>query len=156
VQQTVASDSKGFPVKRYHCAVGQHVDGPPASAFGFVIQAFGVKRPIHCTGRCALVLAGKQPGEKFRIAATTFKTWPMPRRKSRHFVEEEQFRIVATPHIALAILEVENAADPLPRCPTPAGQCAIGGVKLAAAIAHQRSARRRRNEFAEGGDAVLQ
>jgi hypothetical protein len=121
-----------------------------------VIQALGVKRTIHRAGRRALPLVQKQLCEEFGIAATTFKTWSMPCRKSCYFIEEEQFRVVATPHIALAILEFEDATDPLPRCPTSARNRPIGGVKLAATIAHQCSARRSRNEFAEGGDAVLQ
>ena len=131
-QKMAASDSKGFPVQRYHCAVGQYVDAAPTGAFGLVIQALGVKRLIHGAGRRALRLAGKQLCEKFSVATTTFKTWPMARRKSGYFIEEEQFRVVAAPHIALPILEFENATDPLPRYPTAASQRPVGGVKLAA------------------------
>jgi len=111
------------------------------SAFCLAVLAFVVKYPIHRAGRCAVLLARKQLCEELGVAPTTFKTWPMT---------------VATPHIALAILEFEDAAYPLPRRPTPAGQGPVGGMNLAAAIAHQGAARRRRNEFAEGGDAVLQ
>ena len=126
------------------------------SAFCFAVQALGVKRSIHRAGRGALLLARKQPREKLCVAATAFKTWPMTGRKSGDLIEEEQLRIIATPHIALAILEFEDATYPLPRRPTPTSQGPVGGVNLAAAIAHQRAARRCRNEFAEGGDAVLQ
>ncbi|MGB8243568.1 MAG: hypothetical protein WCF76_06690, partial [Pseudolabrys sp.] len=98
-----------------------------------------MKRSIHCIGRRASPFAGKQMCEELGVAATTFKTRPMARCKSRHFVEEKQFRVEAAPYIALAILEFEHATDPLPGCPASAGQRPIGGVKPATAITQQRS-----------------
>src|SRR6185295_713472 len=103
-----ATDSKGFPVQRYHCAVRQYIDAAPTGALGLFIQALGVEHLIHGAGRRALRLSRKQLCEKFGVATTAFKTRPMARGKSGYFIEKEQFRVVAAPHIALPILEFEN------------------------------------------------
>src|SRR5437660_451822 len=71
-------------------------------------------------------------------------------------VEEKQLGVITAPDVALAVLEVEHAADPLPRRPAPPGQLLIVGVEASATIAHEQAARGRRKQLAKRIDAVLQ
>ena len=72
----------------------------------------------------------------------------------RHLVEEEQLAIAVAPDRAVAIVEGELAADPLPRRLAARPQRACLVMQTAAAIAHEQSARRAREQMAERIDAV--
>ena len=80
----------------------------------------------------------------------------MARGKGSDLVEEKQFCVTVAPNIAMPIVELKLAADPRPR--EPAARCELTPriMQTAAAIAHQRSAGRRRNQFSKGRDAVWQ
>ena len=65
------------------------------------------------------------------ILAAAFEARPMTGGQRRRLVEEEQLGVIAAPDVALAIFEVEHAADPLPRGPAPARQRLLVGVECA-------------------------
>src|SRR3954468_13328816 len=90
------------------------------------------------------------------IPAPAFEARPVAGGESSRLVEEEQLRVPAAPDVALAALEVEHAANPLPRRPAPPRQPLLVGMNPAAAIAHVEPTRRRREQFAERIDPVLQ
>jgi hypothetical protein len=96
------------------------------------------------------------PGESLRILAAAFEAGPVSGGERGRLIEEKQLGVIAAPDVALAVLEVEHAADPLPRRPAPLGQPLIVGVDASAAVAYEQAARRRGDQLAERIDAVLQ
>ena len=95
-------------------------------------------------------------GKSLGIFAAALEARPVTSRERSRLVKKEQLGVVTAPDVALAALEVENAADPLPRRPAPRRQCLCVGVKAPAAVAEQRPARRHGIEFTERIDTVLQ
>src|SRR3984893_5330165 len=93
-------------------------------------------------------------GKFLGILAAALEAWPMPARERGRLVEKEQLGVEAAPDVALAALEVEHAADPLPRRPAPRRERLGVGVESPAAVAEQRAARRHGNELPEWGDAI--
>src|SRR5262249_41365587 len=124
-------------------------------SLAFAVQPLGVEFLVDQGCRCAFLIAGEQCRKSLRIAAPAFETGSVTSGKGRDLVEEEQFRIAVSPDTAMPALEFEPAADPRARDPSPVGQLASRIVQAAATIAHQRSARRGRKQFAEGRDAIL-
>src|SRR6185295_14266797 len=94
--------------------------------------------------------------EGLRVGAPAFEARTVASRERGDLVEEEQLGVVAAPDVALASLEVQDAADPLPRRPAPVSQGAVVAMKLAAAIAEQQPARGIGDERTERIDAILQ
>ena len=119
-------------------------------ALGRADQPLGVKHGVHRRCRRALLLARKQQREAFGILAPAFETRPVPGGKSGHLVEEEQLGVAIAPYGAMAVVEFELAANPLPRRPVPPAEFFLVIVQLPAAIAHQRPACGRGEQFAEG------
>ena len=114
-------------------------------------------RTLSMAGALArLRFAGEQRGEAFRVPAPAFETGPVAGGERRHLVEEEQFGVAVAPDVALAVFEIEPAANPLPRGPAARAERLALVMQPPAAIAHQRAARGRGEQFAEGIDAVLQ
>ena len=91
-----------------------------------------------------------------RILAAAFEAGPMASRERRRFIKKEQLGIEAAPDVAMPSLEVENAADPLPRRPAAVRQCLYIGVKTTAAVAHEQPTCRYSGQVAERRDAILQ
>ena len=83
-----------------------------------------------------------EAGESLRILAPAFKARPVPGGERGHLVEEKQLGVIAAPDVALAALEIQHAADPLPRRPAALGQLSVVGVDAPAAVAHEQAARR--------------
>ena len=119
-------------------------------ALGLAVEPFGVQDFVHRRRAGALGLAGEQRGETLGILAPAFEARPVAGGERRHLVEEEQFGVTVAPDVAMAVFEIEPAANPLPRRPAPRRELALVGVNSPAAIAHQRAARGRGDEFAEG------
>src|SRR5208282_3052375 len=127
--------------------------------FGTALQAFAVQHLVNLAGgrpRAALARLSPCLGKGLRIAAAALEAGPMPRRKRSRLVKKKQLGVEAAPDIALAALEVEHAADPLPRCPAPRRQRLRIGVKSPAAVAHEQPARRRGKQLSERSDSILQ
>ncbi|HEY4983353.1 MAG TPA: hypothetical protein VII24_15765 [Pseudolabrys sp.] len=99
-------------------------------------------------------LAGKQRRKILGVLAPAFEARPVAGSERRHLVEEEQLAIAVAPDRAVAIVEGELAADPLPRRLAARPQRACLVMQTAAAIAHEQSARRAREQMAERIDAV--
>src|SRR6202043_1257933 len=95
-------------------------------------------------------------GKFLGILAAALEAGPMPGRERGRLVEKKQLGVEAAPDVAPAALEIEHAADPLPRRPAPRRQRLGVGVKTAAAIAAERAARRHGKQLAEWSDAILQ
>src|SRR5664279_1727190 len=143
-QQAFATHGISLAVEYDHGAVGKRIDLLPMATLGFAIEAFGLQHGIHGRRARAVGFAGKQRREVFRILAAAFETWPMPGGQRRHFVEEKQFGVAVTPYLAMALVEFEPAADPLPRHPAALSKSLVGTMQTPAAVAHEQPARRRR------------
>jgi hypothetical protein len=115
-----------------------------------------VQHLVHRRRGRTLALARKQCRKKFRILAPAFETGPVTGGERRHLVEKEQLAIAVAPHLAVAVVELETAADPLLRGPAPRAELALLIVQSPAAIAHEQSARGSGEQNAKGIDAVLQ
>ena len=137
-------------------AVRQLVDVAAVPPFGAAVEAFGVQNVVHRRRAGARPVAGKFQREVGCFLAPALEAGPVPGRERGHLVEEEQFGVVAPPDIALAALETQHAADPLPAGMAALAERAIVAMEFAAAIAEQRSARLAREQFTEGVDAVGQ
>jgi hypothetical protein len=111
---------------------------------------------VHSVRRCALLHARKQDCKSFGIPAAALETRPMAGGKRRDLVEEEQLRVVAAPHVALAALELQHAADPLARHPAPRTERFVVAMEFSAAIAEQSASRGCRKEVTERIDPVWQ
>jgi len=85
-----------------------------------------------------------------------FEAGPVTGGERGHLVEKKQFAIAVAPHLAVAIVEFETAADPLLRRPAPCAKLVVPIVQSPAAIAHEQSARRIGEQSAKRIDAVLQ
>ncbi len=149
MQQAVAAHGEGLTLAHDHGAVGQRVDVAPVRALGFAVEPFGVQDFVHRRRARALGLAGEQRGETLGILAPAFEAGPVAGGQRRHLVEEEQFGVAVAPDLAMAVVEIEPAADPLLRRPAPRRELALVVVNAPAAIAQQRAARGRGDEFAE-------
>jgi hypothetical protein len=93
--------------------------------------------------------------EAVGVLAAAERTRPVPGRHRRRLVEEEELRELARlqERRAMPVLEAEAARDPaLPGVPPPDAPRVV--VKTAA-VAVDEAAVRRRDELAEGRDAVL-
>jgi hypothetical protein len=75
-----------------------------------------------------------------RVFAAALEARPVPSGQ-RGWLVKKQLCVEAAPDVAPAALEVENAADPLPRRPPMRRQCVRVCVKAAAAVAHEQPAR---------------
>src|SRR6185437_4837325 len=114
----------------------------------------GVQHLVHRRRRRALLLAGEQRRKGFRVLAPAFEARPVAGGERCHLVEKEQLGVIAAPDVALAVVEFEYAADPLPRYPAASRQRLIVEMKFAAAIAHQRPARWIGEQVTKGIDAI--
>jgi len=155
-QQTVPPHGEGVSIKRDHRAVGKAVDLAAVHALGLAVETLGVQTFVHRGGAGARLPAREQRGESFRLLAPAFETRPVTGGERRHLVEEEQFGVAVAPDVAVAIIEVEAAADPLLRRPASRAKLAVLIVQAPAAIAHEQSARRIGEQAAKRIDAVLQ
>src|SRR6478609_4321489 len=126
------------------------------SSLGLAVQPLGVEDSVHRVRRCALLLARKQDCKSFGILAAALETRPMAGGERRNLVEEEQLRVGAAPHVALAALEFQHAADPPPRHPTPQAERFAVAMKFPPAIAEQSASRGCREEVTERIDPILQ
>src|SRR6516165_193116 len=159
MQQRATANGERFAAARDDSAVGQRIDVAPMHALDASAKTLGVQHLVHrgsvrpcrkpsCLAPCL--------GEGFRILAAALEARPMPGRQRRHLIDKKQLGVVAAPHVALPALEIEHAANPLPRRPAPPGQRFCVGMKAAAAVAEQRAARGSRKQFAERVHPVLQ
>ena len=110
---------------RDHRAVGKRVNRAPMQAFGLAVEPLGVQHLIHRRRRRAFLLAGEQRRKGFRVLAPAFEAGPVAGRERRHLIEKKQLGVIAAPDVALTVLELEHAADPLPRGPAAPGQFSI-------------------------------
>jgi hypothetical protein len=127
-----------------------------ACALGFAVEALGVQQPVHGRGARAFPFAGKKFGKFLGILAPAFETRPVAGGERRHLVKEEQFAVAVAPHFAVAIIEGQFAANPLPRDPAAGPQRFVVAMQAPAAIAYELPARGICEYFAERIDAVLQ
>jgi len=69
----------------------------------------------------ALALAGAagQSCKSLGILAPALEARPMTCRERSDLVEEKQFGVGVAPHLAMPVIEIEPAADPLLRRPPP-------------------------------------
>jgi hypothetical protein len=126
---------------------------------GAAVKPLGVQHQIHLVGARALAKLERlcqNRAKRFGILAPAFEAGPVPGGERGHLVEKKQLGVIAAPDVALAVLEVEHAADPLPRRPAALGQLRSSVVEAPAAIAHEQAARAGREPFAEWIDAILQ
>ena len=135
---------------------GSFADAAAMHALGLAGEPLAMQHRVHSGGGRALFLVGKQRGEMLGVLAPAFEARPVAGGERRHLVEEEQLAIALAPDLAMAVVEVELAADPLLRHPAPAAQFAPCVMQPPAAIAHEQPARRARKQMAERIDAVLQ
>ena len=75
--------------------------------------------------------------------------------KCSDFVEKEKLRIVFTPHIAVASVEFQTAADPLVADVPTFAQRPIVAMKSPAPVSQHGSARFYRDQITEGIDTIL-
>jgi hypothetical protein len=129
------------------------------SALTSIVEPLTVQNHIH--------LGSARPGAKFSracpeicellcIVPAAFKAGAVTGGERGYFIEEEQFGVSPPPHRALAVVKLEHAADPLPRCPSPPIEHAVVIVQPPAAIAEEQSARRIGEQIAKGIDAILE
>src|SRR4029077_3969953 len=71
-----------------------------------------------------------------RVFAAALEARPVPTGQRGWLVKKEQLCVETAPDVSPAALEVEIAADPLPRRPSTRRQCRVCG-KAAAAVAHE-------------------
>ena len=74
--------------------------------------------------------------------------------KCGRLVEKKQLGVTVPPNPAVALVELEAAADPSARNPAPRGERTMVGMKAAAAIAEEAAARRIGEQFAEWIHAI--
>src|SRR6478609_8058877 len=126
---------------------------------GAAIEPLGVQHQVHLIGAGSSQKL-KRPlprrSKRFRILAPAFEAGPVASGERGHLVHKKQLGVIAAPDVALAALEIQHAADPLPRRPAPAGQLLVVGVEASAAIAQEQAARGRSEQLAKRIDAVLQ
>ena len=116
-QQFVATHRERPLLQRENRAIGQIVKFAPVAALFTPIETLGMQPPVHLLGtrpRAQLKGVLPAPGERLRVIAAALKTGAVAGRKRCHFIEEEQFGIAVAPNLAMAILEIEPAANPLP------------------------------------------
>ena len=89
------------------------------------------------------------------LLTPAFGARPVTGSQGSNFVEEEWFGVTVAPNVAMPILKLELAADPLPRRPTPRCQVPVIVMDSSAAIAHEQPTRRNGGQFAKWVDAVL-
>ena len=144
-QQSIAAKRVQCSVKLHESGVRQHIDRAAMQSLPSSSEALAMQHKIHLVR----VRSHRQPfglaprlGEGFRVLAAALETGPVSGSERCWLIKEKQFGVVTTPDVALAALEIEHAADPLPRCPPPRRQRLGVGMKTPAAIAEQRPARR--------------
>ena len=74
--------------------------------------------------------------------------------KRRRLVEEEQFGITRSPDCPVPLLEVQAAADPAPRHPSPGRKRAVVAMETSTAVPEQKPAGGIRKQVTEWIDAV--
>src|SRR5215472_15926966 len=158
-QQHIAAHGESRAIQHDEGAVRQIVDGAAVPTLGPTLQAFAVKQAVHLRG-ARRVSQTVRPvpvfGKAYRVLAAAFETGPVPGGECGRLVKKEQLSIEPPPYIALTTFKCEHATDPLPRRPASPCERAFIGMKPAAAIAHQRAARRVGKKLAERIDAILQ
>jgi hypothetical protein len=128
-------------------------------AFDTSIQPLGVQnridlRRVKISGSVTLL---PRRTKRIGIGAAAIEAWAMPSRECRRLVEEEQFGpALCTHHVAAAATEFADADNPRFRSPAPLEQRARRRIVNDATIAGEQSARGRRDDVAQGGDAILQ
>src|SRR5262245_8769342 len=138
--QPVPLHRKRMPVHGDHRAVGKRIELGAVAAFGFSIESFGLKNLVHRRSRRPQLLAGKQKRKPLGILAAALETWTVPCGKCRNLIEEEQLGIAVGPDLAVTIVEVELAANPLFRGPAPASKPTLVVMQSTAAVAHEGAA----------------
>jgi hypothetical protein len=78
-----------------------------------------------------------------RVFAPALEAGPVPGGERGWFVKKEQLGVRTTPNLASAAFKVEQAADPLSRCPTTRRQRLCVRVKAPAAVPHEQSTGRK-------------
>ena len=143
-QQCVALNRESRLIECGKCAVGQLVDVASMQVLGATSEAFVMQNIIHLRRIGPPVKSARLAPffrKGLRVFAAALEARPVPGRQRRRLVEKKQLGIKAAPDVAPAALEVENAADPLPRRPPTRRQCLRVRVKAAAAVAHEQPAR---------------
>src|SRR4029077_8413762 len=127
-------------------------------SLGASIEPLGLKDSIHFRRARNSAAVSLPPflGKQHRIRAPALEARPMPGRERRDLIEEKQIGEARSPNVVAPPLELQHAADPLARGPAAPAQRPAVAMKAPAAIAEEHSARRRRDQFAERIDAVLQ
>src|ERR1700722_11338592 len=159
MHDAIAAHRISFAAERDESAVGQCIDVAPVQALAAPAQAFAVQHLVHLGGIGPLGKpAGHAPclGKGLRLFAATLETGPVAGGQRGRLVEKKQLGIKAAPNVALASLEFEHAANPLPRLPAPCGQRLGISVKPPAAVAEKGAARRSGKQRAEWVHPILQ
>src|SRR5262245_10560900 len=155
-QKLFPSHSQCFAMKHDHRAIRQSVDRRSMNPLTHAVQSLGMERMVHDASRGAFFLAGEQQCKLFGIFSTALEARTVTCRKRRDLVEKKQFRVAIAPNVAMPTLELESAADPGPGDPTARCELSLRIMQPPAAIAHQGSSARRRNQFSKRRYAVWQ
>jgi hypothetical protein len=118
--------------------IGQIIYWETVTAFAAAFEPLLMENAVHL--RRAERRSQPPPGcegvrKRDRVLAPALEARPMPRGERCDFVEKKQLGIIAAPHIALPVFELQDTANPLAGCEAPRTQRSIVVVKLAAAIA---------------------
>lgn len=122
-------------------------------------QTLTMENVVHSSGvrpRAQAICVTPFPGKCQRILAAALKTRSVSRRERRRLIKKKQLGIGAPPDVAMPPLEIEHAADPLPRRPAAAGERPCIHMEPAAAVAHEQPTRRHSDEIAKRRDSILQ
>src|SRR5262245_24484239 len=122
-------------------------------------EALGMQHAVEVGGARHGTAAGscrERCHEGARIGPPAFEAGTVAGGERGRLVEEEQLGVAAAPHVAVASLELEAAANPGARYPAPPRERAIVAMETAAAIAEEHPAGGLREEIAERIDTVGQ
>lgn len=144
----------------HHCAIGQvakgrsmylRISGGHAS---FAVQDRVDLGRLHRWSIACLCKSGRKC---VCVVSTAFETGTVSGGEGGRLIKEKELRIgISRHHLASSAFEVQDARDPCFGRPTAARQSFVGKVHPPAAIAHERSARRSRDNFTGRRDAILQ
>lgn len=139
-QQGIAAHCKDTVLQRHESAVGQVIEVSPVKALRTPLQTLTMENVVHLSGagpRAQATCLAPFPGKCHCILAAALEAWPVSRRQRRRLIEKKELGIEAPPDVAMPPLEIEHAADPLPRRPAAAGQRPCIRMEPAAAVAHE-------------------
>ncbi len=125
-QQPLARARRRLAAERDHRAVGQAVDlcaGARAWPCRRDARRAAPRPSLGAVARCAC--RENSAAKRLRVLAPAFEARPVTGGERRHLVEKEQFAVAVAPHLAMAVVELEPAADPLPRGPAARAELAL-------------------------------